>query len=327
MPSQTRHLLLVGLTFAGLGAGCAAIAPSQLVTAREAYSRSSAGLAARWTPQELEEGRKMLDRANSEFQEHGDTLAVHDYAYIANRKFELADARARNEVDRQRIAEATAQGIVVRDEQASQSQEALARARAQLHRERIANDAATMVLQAARVTQGQELAQAEGQVEVERQGRAEAEARLARAMHELTAIAAVHEDARGVVITLNGGVLFAFSQATLLTTARAKLDQVAEALKDQSPEKRMVVEGHTDSLGSDAVNRPLSQRRAGAVRDYLISRGVAPEKVTAVGLGSSRPLLDNTNPENRANNRRVEIVIRATGITTRESLPTPRQEQ
>jgi len=46
-----------------------------------------------------------------------------------------------------------------------------------------------------------------------------------------------------------------------------------------------------------------------------------------VGLGSSRPLLDNTNPENRANNRRVEIVIRATGITTRESLPTPRQEQ
>ena len=73
----------------------------------------------------------------------------------------------------------------------------------------------------------------------------------------------------------------------------------------------MVVEGHTDNRGSDRTNQVLSLNRANAVRDYLVSRGVDGDKISAVGLGASRPLVDNKTAENRANNRRVEIVIQA----------------
>lgn len=80
-------------------------------------------------------------------------------------------------------------------------------------------------------------------------------------------------------------------------------------LKSQSVENQMVVEGHTDSQGTDAGNRTLARNRAVAVRDYLVSRGVDASRIGAVGLGSSKPLVDHLNAENRANNRRVEIVI------------------
>ena len=79
----------------------------------------------------------------------------------------------------------------------------------------------------------------------------------------------------------------------------------------------MLVEGHTDSQGSDKVNQPLSLNRGNAVRDYLVTRGVVSEKITAAGLGSTRPLVDNKSAENRANNRRVEIVISAAPISAR----------
>ncbi len=128
-------------------------------------------------------------------------------------------------------------------------------------------------------------------------------------MKDLAAVAAVKEEARGMVITLSGSVLFASGKFALLNTAMTKLDQVAEALKAQDADKRMVVEGHTDSQGSDKVNQPLSLNRGNAVRDYLVTRGVASEKITAVGLGSTRPIVDNKSAENRANNRRVEIII------------------
>jgi len=128
-------------------------------------------------------------------------------------------------------------------------------------------------------------------------------------MKDLAAIASVKEEARGVVITLSGSVLFASGKYALLNTAMTKLDQVAGALEEQSADKRMVVEGHTDSQGSDATNQRLSLNRANSVRDYLVSRGVASEKISAIGMGSTRPIADNRTPENRANNRRVEIII------------------
>ena len=72
----------------------------------------------------------------------------------------------------------------------------------------------------------------------------------------------------------------------------------------------MVVEGHTDSQGADAMNQELSQKRAESVRTYLVSRGIAADRITAQGFGPSRPIADNTSPEGRANNRRVEIVVK-----------------
>jgi outer membrane protein OmpA-like peptidoglycan-associated protein len=154
------------------------------------------------------------------------------------------------------------------------------------------------------------------QLEVQKQARMTAEAKLAGAMKDATD-AAVKDEARGVVITLSGSVLFASGKFALLETAKTQLDQVAEALMAMSDDKKMIIEGHTDSQGSAATNVPLSLLRASAVRDYLVTRGVDGNKIGAVGMGSSRPLLDNSNAENRANNRRVEIIIQPSRLSAR----------
>jgi outer membrane protein OmpA-like peptidoglycan-associated protein len=285
---------------------CAHTAPPQLVEARTAYTASNNGLAAKLTPTELHDAWIVLAKANKEFDEHGDTTMCRDYAYIAQNKLQLADVKARTELDRQKIAEAVKAGVVVRDTQVKSTRAALTSTREQLKEERRDSNAKTA-----------EIEKTAEQLEVEKQARLTAEGRLAGAMKDLAAIAAIKEEARGLVITLSGSILFASNKYALLETAKTKLDQVAEALKAQDADKRMVVEGHTDSQGSDRINQPLSLNRASAVRDYLVSRGVDSDKITSIGMGSSRPLLDNKNAENRANNRRVEIIIQPSNLSTR----------
>lgn len=104
-------------------------------------------------------------------------------------------------------------------------------------------------------------------------------------------------------------VLFASAKYALLPEALVKLNDVAKALTEQDPAATMVVEGHTDSQGASSFNQELSQNRAEAVRAYLVSHGIASDRVTAQGLGSTRPIADNASAEGRANNRRVEIVV------------------
>jgi hypothetical protein len=91
-----------------------------------------------------------------------------------------------------------------------------------------------------------------------------------------------------VVITLSGSVLFESGKYELLPIAQSKLDEVAQALKDQGY-KKIIVEGHTDSRGGDEANLTLSQRRADSVRTYLVSRGIDSAKITSVGIGEARP--------------------------------------
>jgi outer membrane protein OmpA-like peptidoglycan-associated protein len=274
-------------------------------------------VAAKLTPTDLYEAKKALDKADQEFAAHGSTLECLDYAYIAHRKIELTDVKARTELDRQRIAEAATAGVLVRDTQVKTTQAALASTRTELTKERQDNKTATAELRNANNLQGKELATTVTQLEAEKQGRLSAEGKLAGAMKDLAAVAAVKEETRGVVITLSGSVLFASAKYDLLNTAMTKLDQVADALKAQDPDKRMVVEGHTDSTGSERTNQALSLNRASSVRDYLVSRGVASEKITAVGMSSSKPIADNKTAENRANNRRVEIVISTPPLSVR----------
>jgi outer membrane protein OmpA-like peptidoglycan-associated protein len=118
----------------------------------------------------------------------------------------------------------------------------------------------------------------------------------------------VKEEARGLVITLSGSVLFASGKSALLPDARSRLDQVSEVLLT-TRERTLLIEGHTDSQGSEGSNVTLSQNRANAVREYILSRGYGADLVKAVGLGESNPVADNGNAEGRANNRRVEIII------------------
>jgi outer membrane protein OmpA-like peptidoglycan-associated protein len=298
--------LFATVAFAGSILGCAHNPSPQLLEARAAYTASNNGLAAKLTPTELHDAWLVLAKANEEFDSHGDTIKCRDLTYIAQNKLQLADVKARTELDRQKIAEAAKAGVAVRDNQVKSARAELSSTREQLKEERRDSNAKST-----------EIEKTADQLATEKQARASAEEKLAGAMKDLATIAAIKEDSRGLVITLSGSILFASNKFALLNTAMTKLDQVAEALKAQDSDKQMVVEGHTDSQGSDRINQPLSLNRANSVRDYLVTRGVDSNKISAVGMGSSHPLLDNRNAENRANNRRVEIIIQPSHLSVR----------
>ena len=118
------------------------------------------------------------------------------------------------------------------------------------------------------------------------------------------------EPAQSEVITLSdaGDVLFAFNQSELTPTAKSQLDSIMGKLQDADVISIKVI-GFTDSVGSDAYNQGLSERRASSVAEYLLSQGVAPNKITSEGKGESQPVADNETDEGRAKNRRVELHI------------------
>jgi outer membrane protein OmpA-like peptidoglycan-associated protein len=219
-----------------------------------------------------------LDRAERSYADDPGKQKTRDLSYVAERKAELSEVQARD-------AKAARDKVQAEQDLQRLTQEQLSSTRAQLN------------------STGQALA-------TEKTARAEAEKRSREAMIQLAASAAasVKEEARGTVITIPGSVLFASAKSTLLPNAQAKLASVADALKDLD-DRKIVVEGHTDSQGADAFNQELSRSRAQSVRDYLVSRGVPADRIRAEGFGSSRPVAENGNPEGRANNRRVEIIV------------------
>jgi outer membrane protein OmpA-like peptidoglycan-associated protein len=112
---------------------------------------------------------------------------------------------------------------------------------------------------------------------------------------------------RGLVLTL-GDVLFDTGKAQLNSGAARKLDQLAQFLTEH-PDRRVQIDGFTDSVGSDSYNLDLSQRRADAIRSALLSRGIASTRVSDQGYGKAFPVASNDDSGGRQLNRRVEIVI------------------
>ncbi|HIQ40433.1 MAG TPA: OmpA family protein [Sulfurivirga caldicuralii] len=102
--------------------------------------------------------------------------------------------------------------------------------------------------------------------------------------------------------------LFKTNSAELNDDAFGKLDLIVEYMK-KYPAKRIVMEGHTDNVGSEAYNKTLSERRAQAVKNYLVSQGITADRIEIVGYGESQPIADNSTPEGRQLNRRVEIKL------------------
>jgi outer membrane protein OmpA-like peptidoglycan-associated protein/opacity protein-like surface antigen len=103
-------------------------------------------------------------------------------------------------------------------------------------------------------------------------------------------------------------VNFETGRATLLASSSQTLDKVAEIAK-KYPNLRLRVEGHTDSVGSDATNQTLSQKRADSVRDYLAKSGVNAGQISAVGFGEAQPVASNDSADGRSQNRRVEFIF------------------
>jgi outer membrane protein OmpA-like peptidoglycan-associated protein len=196
---------------------------------------------------------------------------VDHYAYIARRHAEAGEARTSEAHSRQEVA------------------------RAQEDRQKILVDA-----------RSREAANARDQAAVARDQTAAAQQQLANAQQQLADLQAKQTD-RGVVVTL-GDVLFDTGQATLKPGANLALNRLATYLSS-NPQTKVLVEGHTDSRGSDQYNEALSDRRARAVATELESRGIPAGQVQTLGRGKNYPVASNDTPEGRQQNRRVEIVF------------------
>jgi outer membrane protein OmpA-like peptidoglycan-associated protein len=146
------------------------------------------------------------------------------------------------------------------------------------------------------------------QLAVAQKARLAAEKTTAETQAELAALIATKDDQRGEVFTLSGGLLFRSNESTLMPGAETQLERLVKALA-ATEDRNIVVEGYTDSQGSDDHNLDLSRRRAEAVRNYLVRSGYPADRILAEGIGESRPIADNSTSEGRANNRRVEIVL------------------
>ncbi|MET0343439.1 MAG: OmpA family protein [Polyangiales bacterium] len=256
---------------------CAHTPPKELVDARTAYKQAASGVAQSEDPAALHTAEQALARAEQTFDDEGDSQHARDQAYVALRKAQLADVQARIGANERRLAQVEQQADAAQNAEIKQLRGQYANSQQQLAAEQAAH--------------------------------AEAEQRAQKAAADLAQVASVKQEPRGMVITLSGEVLFASGKSELLPSARGKLDEVAKALTQGEPDTHIVVEGHTDSTGSEAMNLELSRRRAQAVGDYLSAHGVPRDRIRAEGVGFAKPLADNKTAAGRANNRRVEIVV------------------
>jgi outer membrane protein OmpA-like peptidoglycan-associated protein len=272
-----------------LGCTCTACAstapPAGLVDARTAYTHAAQGPASQLAPADLHSARQALAAAEASFANDAEQhQVVNDLAYVAQRRAQIADATA---------------GTL-------QSAQDEAKAVEAMH----AGQAKQVKTATAQLSQAHEqIALQEQQLDTERENRVAADQRAAQATAALQKFATVKQEARGLVITLSGSVLFASGKSELQREAQVRLNSVADALTQQDPYSTIAVEGYTDSQGTAAYNEYLSQRRAEVVREYLVSRGITTTRVTSHGFGPTRAIADNSSPEGRANNRRVEIVV------------------
>ena len=287
-----RTIAIFGLTLATI-AGCAASLPPQdLVSARNAYNRAqNDGTTMKGNPRDMDAAKKQLDVAEASFEENGDTQETRDQSYLALRKTEMAEVIARTA----RSDGATTATVDAMHADEKRTVAATAKALVASKNENATQDAA--------------IATGKIALKDEKARREDAEKRAAQAAADLAKFATVKQETRGMVITLSGSVLFASAKSELLPAAQIKLNDVANALIKEDPLSKIVVEGHTDSQGAAAYNQDLSQRRAQSVRDYLVSRGIAADRVTSQGFGPTRSIAENNSAEGRANNRRVEIVV------------------
>ncbi|GAA4376028.1 OmpA family protein [Hymenobacter koreensis] len=122
--------------------------------------------------------------------------------------------------------------------------------------------------------------------------------------------ATVERVGEGIKITFASGILFATNSSTLTSAAQENIGTLAETLKKYG-DTNVLIEGHTDNRGSDAINDPLSQRRAQAVANYAMNQGVESSRFEVKGLGSREPVAENTTEAGRSQNRRVEVAIYA----------------
>jgi outer membrane protein OmpA-like peptidoglycan-associated protein len=275
---NARILTGMGLALA-LGACATMPQPNAaLETARAAVQTAEADPNVnKYAPLDLDRARKDLSIAEDASLHHKD-VEVDQPAYLATQNARLAQAHAATKADDARVAAG------------------------QIERDQIMLAARTHEAENAK----QSAANARAVADVALNQRDQATEETARVQAELDALKATPTP-RGMVMTL-GDVLFDTGRAELKSGATRKIDQLAQFLMEH-PDRRVQIEGFTDSVGTDSYNEDLSQRRADAVKAALINRGIAPSRIGTEGYGKAYPVANNNDSGGRQLNRRVEVVI------------------
>lgn len=304
--------------------------PLQLREAREAIAIARAQGADRYAADTFQ--KSLIDIQNAEgfyLSRHEKELETEarqatqnaeDARIISIRKEreEALAAERKNAADAQASAEAKAQSEAQRAAQADADRQAAERAKAQAEADRAQAEAAKA--DADRMRNEAEIARNQA-VASQQQAKAQADAAMAQAskaemdkqalraqlLAQLNSILSTRDTARGLIMNMSD-VLFDFGKATLRPEAREKLAKVSGILLAY-PSLKVRVEGNTDNIGSEEFNQTLSEKRADAVRDYLLAQNIKPDNLTAVGYGKTRPIASNDTADGRQQNRRVEMVM------------------
>lgn len=219
----------------------------------------------------VSEARKSLDRANRMVDDGGKLADIEYEAQVAAKNAQIANEKILTAQAREEIEKGEAERqAVIAEARAAEARRNAAQAQSAQEQAQLAQQRATTLEQ------------------------------------ELSELKAKKTD-RGMVLTL-GDVLFDTGLATLKPGAYATIDRLSSVLKE-APDRKVMIEGHTDSVGSDEYNQGLSERRAAAVQTALLERGVRSEQITAVGKGEGVPVASNDNSAGRQQNRRVEMIF------------------
>ena len=297
-----HHLLISGAIAASLLAGCGTLPPdnARLAEARSDYRAAMDDRQTReLAPVELRQAGDALARADASSTAKDSPAEVDHWAYIARQRVAIAReagtqkaaegvvANAQAGRDRVRLAARTNEANAAqRDAQASQQQAQASQQQAQASQ--------------------QQAQEAQQQAAVSQRAAADAQARSSELEAQLRDLNA-RKTPRGLVVTI-GDVLFETDNAQLRSGGMQNVDKLAGFLK-RNPQRQALIEGFTDSVGSDSYNLALSSRRADAVRSAIVDRGVGRERLRTEGYGEAHPVGDNDSSSGRQMNRRVEIIL------------------
>jgi len=272
----------VGVSLMSLGCSTIPARPVALEQARTKFAQAQQdpGVATN-APVALREAEEAVNRAEQTWEKDKNVREVQNLAAVAERRVEIARATATKKMAENESAQLGSERERVLLEARTREAE---RAQREAERAQREADRAYKEVRVVTTTQDTQLEQQLGALQ-----------------------ANTRKTERGLVITLSD-VLFASGQATLAPGAMHRLQTLVTVLKEH-PERRVTIEGYTDSIGAESSNLNLSQRRAEAVRDFLLHNGVEATRITARGYGEASPIAPNTTEAGRQQNRRVEVVL------------------
>lgn len=327
---KNHRFLSMTLIAVAVLAGCNSLPAnnSLLDQARNDYSNAQA------SPQvtslaagELKQASDSLDKANNAWTKREDRALVDHLAYVAKQEVAIAQETARQKAAELAVANASAERDRVRldartreadsaqrsaeysQRQSERSQRSAEASQRQAVAERqAANEAQLNAVASQRqaATEKQAANDAQLNAQVARQQAQDAESRSRQLEAQLKEMEAKKTD-RGMVITL-GDMLFDTNRAQLKSGGMRNVQKLADFFK-QYPQRKVMIEGFTDSTGSDSRNQELSDQRAYSVRLALLEMGIGADRITSRGYGETYPVAGNDSAAGRQLNRRVEIIV------------------